>query len=268
MRGNMKGLLFLLLIASTAFCTPQSANLAFSAFNAFESGQYLNAWGQYSRALLAAKKEANTSVEVTILLNMAQIQVHSEEWDLVDSLLSHIHYPLNSDQKIIYEQIRGRMAEQKNQCANWINSPVFPTENQSLNGLYFVCQAQTKPQALAHEKLNQYSHSFSKKAGYPHFIQGKVHFLTHNYELAQKELSEALNRAQKAEKYFVCATTLELLAKNAEALKQNKEAGEYYKRSAEVFERLGLQKPFKRNALKALEFNPQIESLRKGLESL
>ena len=268
MRGDMKGLFFLFVMMSTAFCTPQSANLAFAAFNAFEAGQYASAWGQYSHALLSAKKEANTQVEVTILLNMAQIQVHSEEWDLVDSLLTDIHYPLNNDQKIIFEQIRGRMAEQKKQCSDWTNSPIFPSQNQSLNGLYFICQAQTHSPTFSDEKLDQYAQSFSKKAGFPHFIKGKVHFTLGRYDLAQKELSEALNRAQKAEKYFMCATTLELLAQNAEALKQNKEAGDYYKRSAEVFERLGLQKPFKRNALKALEFNPQIESLRKALQSL
>jgi tetratricopeptide (TPR) repeat protein len=266
----------LFLGAVSAMAASQSNVLAYAAEKSYTSGDLLGAWSKYQRALLLAQKEADTTQEVGLVLNMAQIQADNEDFTLTDSLLSHLKYGLNESQNERFWQIKAQTIlnfqfgfnndDLKSKCKIWLEK----APNKSpLNLLYHsACLTQVGLISEAKKVLELSQKRWPENSGM------LAWFWAHHYNIQGKTqealpfLLKALERSQKASQFVSNARLLEQIALTYQILGQTEMVADFSERSALVYERLGLVKPFERNAKRALNIQPNIPSLILGLQKI
>ena len=90
MRNAIKLALCIALSGFAASFASESGQLAARAQKSFHAGKFAKGYSQLERALVASRKEGNRHAESRIMIAMGQIRTMSLDFELADSLLSHV----------------------------------------------------------------------------------------------------------------------------------------------------------------------------------
>ena len=77
-------------LSGTAVFASESGKLAARAQKSFKAGNFSKGYSQLDRALVASRKEADLNAESRILIAMGQVRTMSLDFDMADSLFSHV----------------------------------------------------------------------------------------------------------------------------------------------------------------------------------
>lgn len=261
---------FLLLgLLLNVFASMSAGSIAFRAALQYKQGNFHYSWNLYERALEQSKKTANTENQGKILINMVRMAQQSLQFSAGDSLFKLIpasENPYAAEHLIVLKLQRSLL---KSQCqgpyslpqnSDWIDVPIL-SQYTYLTGM---CAAQSKDPIL--EKIISQWNQDKAPGQYFNLLAAKL-AKDDRKEEAIAKLLQALEEAQKFKNFYAIANALTKIADLYKSLNQNKMAIKFYARGSDVFERIGLIKPYIVTLEKLLALDPH-PKLQKRLKSL
>jgi tetratricopeptide (TPR) repeat protein len=230
-------LLLLVIMVQATFAS--SGNIAAQAKKAFERGRYGAAYGQYELALREARKEADLVAEGRILTSMAMLMTHAMEYEEAKKIFERVRVNAldtkgKEDFYRAYMEFYNLQGEYR-KAFEIANKHSFRKPSAAFLGEAAIAAAGSGNNSEADSYLKGIRKC--RSPGQLAFYEAKVADLKGKDPV--KRYESALKHSVKRNQYFTSGIILLRLAE----ITGNKD---YAARSMDVFEELGLKKPFQR----------------------
>lgn len=244
----------LLVVSSFA---SESGRYAYRAQKLLGEGKFAASYSIYEAALLASRKESNLLAESRILLSMAQIRIHSLDFEFADSLLSQVRKDvLDSNTKLALYQSQMSLENARGDFKKVLSIAKKPSEEMLKNAPETLLAAFYSEQSYAlasqgasseaEQTLEKVKKELSKKDGRYILAKARVADISKQGN-ADSLYLEAEKISIEENRIYRTASILYYRALLAEGLGQKEKALDLRKRSAHAFELMGLPKPQKRS---------------------
>lgn len=235
---------------ATSFAS-ESGLLAVRAQKSFKAGKFSKGYSQLERALAASRKEADLNAESRIFIAMGQIRTMSLDFDMADSLLSHVNANevdrptrfMLTKSKVALNNAKEKFSNAASICQSINEDELDRIDDQLQGTLYSECAiayAGVRNEERAKKALKMVDKRIDDDTGIYYWTQARM------ADLMSQGNADSLYRKAEAKSIEANTpyTTANILYHRAKTLNKTNpaEAKKLFSRSKTAFELMGLPK--------------------------